>query len=152
LVNFQRPSNFGGKICGAIFDGNGKMLVDLPGGSLYQYVCDPGEHVFITWADRVSVVKADVAPDKTYDIMADTAAGWARPGIFFTPLTKDNPRRAKLAEFEKREKRTLALNPDSPRAIEYQANCQTHIDQIRKDFLGGPKSDRVSIMQKDDCR
>jgi hypothetical protein len=152
LVNFHRPSNMGGKISGAIFDGNGKMLVDLPGGSLYQYVCDPGEHIFITWADRVSVVKADVAPDKIYDIMADTAAGWVRPGIFFTPLTKDNSRRAKLAEFEKREKKTLALNPDSPRVAEYQAKCQMHIDEIKRDFLSGQKSDRVNLLQKDDCR
>ncbi len=151
LVNFHRPSNLA-KRGSAIFDGNGKLLVDLPGGSLFQYVCDPGEHVFITWADHASVVKADVAPDKIYDIMADTAAGWTRPGIYFTPLTKDNPRRAKLAEFEKREKKTLALNPAAPRVAEYEAQWQMRIDEVKRDFLGGQKSDRVDLLQKDDCR
>jgi hypothetical protein len=151
LVNIHRPSGLA-KRGSAIFDGNGKLLVDLPGASLFQYVCDPGEQVFITWADRVSVVIADVAPDKIYDIMADTAAGWTRPGIFFTPLTKDNPRRAKLAEFAKREKKTLALNPASPRVAQYEANNQAHLAEIRRDFLGGAKSNHVDHLQKDDCR
>jgi hypothetical protein len=151
LVNFHRPSGVA-KRGSAIFDGNGKLLVDLPGGSLFQYVCDPGEQVFITWADSVSVVKADVAPDKIYDIMADTSAGWTRPGIFFTPLTKDNPRRAKLAEFAQREKKTLALNPASPRVAQYEAYNRPRIAEINRDFLGGAKSNRVKHLQKDDCR
>jgi hypothetical protein len=152
LVNFHRPSNFGGRVAGPIFDGKGKMLIDLPGRSLFQYVCDPGEQIFITWADYVTVVKAELAPDKVYDIVADTAAGWYHPGVILAPLSKSDSRRAKLAEFAKREKNTLGLNPASPRVADYQGMNQARIAEIKADFLGGPKSDRLKQLQKDDCR
>ncbi len=76
LVNFHRPSSYGKPVGVPIFDINGKMLVDMRGASLFQVVCDPGETVFIGWAEHVTVIKADVAPDKIYDIMVDVAPGW----------------------------------------------------------------------------
>ena len=152
LVNFHRPSNQAGRRAIAIFDGNGKMLVDLPGGSLFQQVCDPGDQVFMVWADHVTVVKANVAADKIYDIMVDISPGWVQVNIFLTPLAKDNPRRAKLASFEKREKKTLGLNPDSPRVAKYEAQSRDRIEGIKKDFLSGAKSERVRYLQPDDCR
>jgi hypothetical protein len=152
LVNFHRPSNYGGLRAIAIFGGDGKMLVDLPGASLCQRVCDPGEAIFIAWADHVTVVKADLAPDKIYDMMVDVSPGVWQINIYLTPLTKQDPRRAKLAEFERREKRTLAVNPASRRVAEYEAQKRKHIEQIKSDFLGGGKSDRVRVLAKDDCR
>jgi hypothetical protein len=152
LVNFHRPSNYGGGRLIAIFDGNGKMLMDLPGGTLFQHVCDPGEQVYAVWADHVTVVKGDLAPDKIYDIMVDVSMGWVQANIVLTPLSKDDPRRARLAEFERREKRTLGLNAASPRVAEYEAHNQPRIAEIKRDFLGGVKSDRVKYLQKDDCR
>ena len=152
LVNFHRPTNYGGAMLLPIFDDNGKMLMDLPGGSLFQHVCDPGQHVFITWADHVTVLKADVAPDKIYDILVDVSMGWVQANIFFSPLAKDSPRRAKLAEFEKREKKTLGLNASAPRVAEYEANSQKRIADIKRDFLGGKKDERVKYLNNDDCR
>ena len=152
LVDFHRPSNAARGRLIPIFDGNGKMLMDLPGGTLFQHVCDPGEQVFMVWAEHVTVVKADLAPDKTYDIMVDIAPGWVQANIFLTPLRKDAPRRARLAEFERREKRTLGLNTASPRVAEYEARNQPRVEEIKRDFLAGQKSDRVKLLQRDDCR
>jgi hypothetical protein len=152
LVNFHRPSNYGGPRPIAIFSGDGKMLVDLPGASLCQRVCDPGESVFITWADHVTVVKADLAADKIYDMMVDVSPGVWQINIYLTPLTKGDPRRAKLAEFEMREKRTLTINPASPHVVKYEANSRVRIEQIKRDFLSGEKSERVKVLAKDDCR
>ena len=76
LVNFHRPSTWGGGQLYPIFDLNGKMLIDLPGGCEFQQVCEPGENVFMGWAEHVAVVKADVAPDKVYDVMVDVSMGW----------------------------------------------------------------------------
>ncbi len=152
LVNFHRPSGSAGPRAFAIFDGNGKMLIDLPGQSLFQLVCDPGENVFLGSADHVSVVKADLAPDKIYDIMVDVSIGWVRENIFLTAMSKTNNRRPKLAEFERREKNTVGLNTASPRVAEYQAARQPEIAKIKADFLGGPKSDRLQLLQRDDCR
>ena len=151
LVNFQRPSNWGGVELFAIFDINGKMLIDLPGGSEFQCVCDPGEQIFIAWADHVTVVKADLAPDKIYDIMIDISIGWSRGNIQLIPLAKDDARRAKLVEFEKREKKVVALNRNK-HVTDYEEKNRDRIEQIKKDFLSGEKSDRVKLLSKDDCR
>jgi hypothetical protein len=152
LVNFHRPSGWGGNRALPIFDGNGKMLVDLPGEAMYQKVCDPGEHVFVAWADHVSVVQADLAPDKIYDIVVDVSLGWVQANIFLSPMDKNDSRRPRLAEFERREKRTVSINPASPRTVEYEAAHQQHLAEIKSDFFGGAKSDRVRHLQKDDCR
>jgi hypothetical protein len=152
LVNIHRPSGWGGGRAFPIFDASGKMLVDLTGGALYQKVCDPGEQVFIGFAEHVSVVKCDLAPDKIYDIIADISLGWVQANIFLSPVTKTSARRAKLADFERREKQTLSINPASPRVAEYEARRQNDITQVKADFLGGPKADRTQLLQKDDCR
>ena len=152
LVNFHRPSNYGGGERVPIFDGNGKMLIDLPGASLFQCVRDPGEQLFIAWADHVTVIKADLAPDKIYDIMVDVGMGWVQANIMLTPMSKADPRRAKLSEFESREKRTLGLNPDSPRVAEYQTKNQARVAEIKADFLSGQKSNRVEQLNQSDCR
>jgi hypothetical protein len=152
LVNFHRPSSYGGSIGVPIFDLEGKMLVDMRGASLYQMVCEPGEKVFVSWAEHVTVIKAELAPDKTYDVMVDVAPGWVQANIYLTPLHKGDGRRARLADFERREKWTIAVNPDSPRVVEYQASNRERIAQIKKDFLGGEKSDRVKVLAQDDCR
>lgn len=151
LVNFHRPSYFGGAEKFAIFDGNGNMLIDLGGKQEFQYVCDPGEQVFLGWADQASVVKADVAADKTYDIMIDIAMGWVRGNIRLVPLDKADPRRARLAEFEKRERAIMSL-VRTPHVTDYEARQKPRIEQIKADFLSGAKSDRVRTLSKDDCR
>jgi hypothetical protein len=152
LVNFHRPSNYGGGARVPIFDGNGKMLMDLPGVSLFQHVCDPGQQVFMVWADHVTVVKADLAPNKIYDIVVDVGMGWVQANITLAPVTKNDPRRARLAEFERRERKTLGLNTASPRVAEYEAKNQPRVAEIKADFLNGQKSDRLRELQKDDCR
>jgi hypothetical protein len=151
LVNFHRPSTWGGGDLYPIFDINGKMLIDLPGGCEFQQVCEPGENLFVGWAEHVAVVKADLAPDKVYDIMVDVSLGWIRGNIFMSPLSKGDPRRSKLSDFERREKTVVALNRNQ-HILDYEAKNQTRIAEIKRDFLAGQKADRVKYLQKDDCR
>lgn len=124
----------------------------MRGASLFQYVCYPGEQLFIGWAERVTVVKADLAPDKTYDIMVDVAMGWVTANIYMTPLKKGDPRREKMSQFTKQEKWVIAANTDSPRIAEYESQNRTRFEQIKKDFLKGEKTERVKLLSKDDCR
>jgi hypothetical protein len=152
LVNFHRPSSFGKPVAYPIFDTNGKMLTDMRGASLTQVVLDPGQATFIGWAEHVSIVQADLAPDKIYDIMVDVAPGWVTANIFLSPMTKNDARRSKLVDFSRREKWTIAINPNSPRVAEYEASQHARVEQIKKDFLNGEKSDRVKVLSKDDCR
>ena len=152
LVNFHRPSSFGKPVAYPIFDINGKMLTDMRGASLTQVVLNPGQTTFIGWAEHVSIVQADLAPDKVYDIMVDVAPGWVTANIFLSPMTKNDARRSKLDNFNRREKWTIAINPASPRVAEYEAAQHARVEQIKKDFLNGEKSGRVKVLSKDDCR
>ncbi len=151
LINFHRPSNYGGMEKYAIFDGDGNMLIDLPGRSEYQHVCAPGKHVFIGWADQVSVVEAEVEADKIYDAMVDIGMGWVRANIKLIPLNQGDPRRAELAEFERRATTVYQLNRND-HVAQYEAAHKGRIEQIRKDFLAGAKSDRVRRLKPDDAR
>jgi len=55
--------------------------------------------------------QSDLAADKIYDMMVWMCPRCVADQHLLTPLTKGDPRRAKLAEFEMREKRTLNHQP-----------------------------------------
>lgn len=151
LINVHRPSNYGGGVKYPIFNIDGQFICDIPGGSMFQYVCDPGDMVLVGWAESVSVVKASVEANKVYDIMVDVAPGWVQANIKLMPVTKTDPRRARLAEFERRAKRTVGMNRNE-HAISYEQRNAQRVAEIKSDFLKGEKQDRVRILQKDDCR
>jgi hypothetical protein len=151
LVNFHRPSNWGGGEFYAIFDGNGTFLCDLPGGSEFQYLADPGEHIFLGWADQVSVIKADLEADKIYDVMVDIGMGWIRGNIKLVPLAQGDERRAELPKFEKREKRVVGMNR-TDHVVQYEQKHQQKIQEIKRDFVGGEKADRLRYLRKEDAR
>jgi hypothetical protein len=149
LVNFHHVTTYGLQRY-AIFNKDGHMICDLPGKSEFQFVCEPGEHIFFGWADQVNVVKADLAADKVYDIMVDVSMGMIRANVMLNPLKKDSPRRARLTEFETRE--NLVTYTHGERAQEYETKQQQRIADIKRDFLGGEKSDRIKNISIDDCR
>lgn len=151
LINFHRPTGYGGEVLYPIFLGDGTFIADLPGESIVQYVSDPGKRLFYGWMEHVSVIEADVAADRTYDFMVDVQMGWMKANISLNPMRKGDPRRAKLAEFEKREKNVLALQR-TRHATRFEQENQTRIQEIKRDFLGGEKSYRVEHLGKDDCR
>ena len=151
LVNFHRPTGYGGGALYPIFNGEGKFICDLPGESLFQYPCDAGKQVFVGWAEHVSVVEAEVEANKTYDIMVDVGMGWVSANIKMAPLAQGDPRRAKLPEFEKREKNVLAMQRNE-HVIQYEQKSQARFQEIKKDFLGGAKGDRVLRLKQSDCR
>ena len=150
LINFHRVTNWGAAQPYPIFDSNGRYLCELPGNAEFQYVCAPGEQVFIGWADQVSVVKARVAANQTYDVMVDVAMGWMTADIKFKAMKKGDPRRGELPQFEKRERLV------EPRRTEYIASYesknQARVAEIKRDFLAGHKAERVQHLAEDDCR
>jgi hypothetical protein len=146
LVNIHRRIK--GPIRCPIFDENGTFLMDLPAKSECQLVCPPGQNTFITWlgANPVKVMVADLAPDKTYDLLLDL--DWK--GVVFIPLTQAS---AKLRDPEKLEKKeAVCILERNEVALNYEASQKAHIAKIKADFLGGKKSDRVIHVSKSDCR
>ena len=175
LVNFHYPLNSYdstmGSLLGAdindeavpvgnieIFDGNGQLLIYLPEDCVFQHVCDPGEQLFLAWfslgatdANNAAVVKADLLPGETYDILVGIKNGWSKNTASIIPLTKDEPQRAKLAKFEGRERWAVALNPHSPRVNKFEAHMTGQIEKIQTDLMNG-KTNRVLYLHPDDHR
>jgi hypothetical protein len=145
LVNFHRQGSLK-KLTYSVFNRAGTFLADVPYKGEFQCVCDPGEQVFIGWLlnSNISVIKADLEAGRVYDVLIDGNK------LKMFPLTRDDPRRASLAEWEADE------DPVSlkrlPRVSDSEARARPRVEQIVKDFLGGPKSERVLTLGKADRR
>jgi hypothetical protein len=152
LVNIYRIAGqgpWGANIRIPIFDESGKFLMDLPKKSECQLVFEPGKKSLITWfgSNPVNVLTADLAPNKTYDLVFDISV--FKGGTYLLPLSQAGH---DLPELEKKvETRIYALERDEA-ALAFETSQKAHVAQISADFLGGRKSDRVIHVSKDDCR
>ncbi len=165
LVNFHRPSNWAGAYLSPVFDGNRQFIGLLEGASEFQWVCPPGEHVFVSWSEApitmkqaqapsgaVAALQAQVQADKVYDVMVDLTPGWGSPPVAFAPLTRGSERRDRLAEFEGREKKVTSGMQPTADVTEYQRNRQNKAQGILQDFVQGSKRDKLRYLKPDDFR
>ena len=146
LVNIHRRLKdmlAGNSIRSPIFDESGTFLMDLPGDCECQLVCEPGQRTFITWygASSVCVVTADLAPDKTYSLLLCLDQN----GVILVPLSQAPAKLRKLdldGPKQQKAEKVFTLQRDET-ALSFEASEKDHIEQIKKDFLGGKKSGRV---------
>ena len=152
LVNIHRPSDYGGNRLYSLFDKTRFMGLS-EGEQRFQYVCDPGEHVFIgylngsIWA-TVSVIKADLLPDKIYDCVID--AGYFTSSIAVNPLPQADKRRPKLPDWD--EDQTTMVLDDATNFGAWEADQAEDNEEILKEFVKGEKKDRLKQLAKSDHR
>ncbi len=149
LVNFHRPSGYGGGAEFPVYDRD-RLIGNSFGACRFQYVCDPGEHVFIGSADHVSVIQADLKADKVYDVVVDITMGWWQANITLAPIGKANPRRPVVPEWEAKEKLLVPVQDATSGA--WEDRMRPNNQRILADFMGGPKAERVVRLAADDCR
>jgi hypothetical protein len=145
-----------------IFEGKRQFVGILHGGTELQWVCDPGEHLVLSWSQdgqlkggsgRVSFMKANVEANKVYDVVADVSPGFfTAPNVMLTPLAQGNKRRERVEEFERRERVVLRGLQDTEEVRNYTQRSQPKIEKIYKDFLEGSKTNRVVSLQREDSR
>jgi len=90
LVNFVRPSSFGGGAKATIWDGD-KLIGVSFGKQRFQYECEPGKHLFIAWSEWKSPVEAELLPNRVYFIALRIRMDWWRGRIHQVPLNKEDP-------------------------------------------------------------
>jgi len=92
IVNFMTPF-WGGlakPVMATIWDGD--KLIGVSRGKLaFQYECDPGKHLFISWSEFKSPVEAELLPNRMYYIVLRTRMGGFRARIHQVPVNKDHP-------------------------------------------------------------
>jgi hypothetical protein len=89
LVNFMRPSSFGRGVEATIWDGE-NLIGWIYGKQAFQYECDPGKHLFISWSEYKSPVEAELLPGRVYYIILRTRMGFWRARIHQVPLNPEH--------------------------------------------------------------
>jgi len=149
LVCIHRPKAFSGHpLYTKIWDGT-KFIADLGNGHSVAYVCDPGEHYFMnTSAQAEGCVEAQLLPDKTYDLWADTLDWTFIVSFKIKPLHQDDKTRQQVAEWTKQNRWVEAA---SPTTVFMQAT-QDDIQKLLEEFTSGKRLDKLQHLAPDDHR
>jgi hypothetical protein len=135
LVNFIRPSSVGGAAQVTIWD-NDKLIGYTAGKMAFQYECDPGKHIFISWSEFKSPVEAELLPNRVYYIILRIRPGWWRARLHQVPI---NPQHEMWQDALTWQKTLPTYKPDAaalaqieaknhPKIIEYLQQYHTEVD------------------------
>jgi len=86
-VVFVRSSAYGGADRIVIMDGKGRFLGETMPKTYFATKMPPGEHVFLSWGETISSVKATVAPGKVYYVEAYGPTGAGTPRLELRAVT-----------------------------------------------------------------
>ena len=89
LVNFVRPSFFGKAVEATIWDSE-TLIGWIYGQQAFQYECEPGKHLFISWSEYKSPVEAELLPGRVYYIVLRTRMGGWRARIHQIPVNPNH--------------------------------------------------------------
>ncbi len=89
LVNFMRPSSFGKAVEATIWDGE-KLIGWIYGKQAFQYECEPGKHLFVSWSEYKSPVEAELLPGRVYYIVLRTRMGGWRARVHQIPVNPNH--------------------------------------------------------------
>lgn len=115
VVNFLRPSYFGGAIDFGLWDRD-TLVGILDPGRVVQYHAAPGDHLFMARAENWSVIKATVDAGKNYYVLLEPRFGLMRARVKMSVLDPGDERIEKwMAELEPSavipEKHDAYVNP-----------------------------------------
>ena len=149
LVNFHRPSNYGGSLDYEVFDRT-RLIGNTSGTTLFQYSCEPGEHVFIGVADRASAIQADLAAGGVYDVVVNIAPGWMQANITLEAIGAGHPKRSEVSAWEQREQLMLFVDDEDARSRSERRRAWA--EKTLADFLGGSHHERLQRLSATDSR
>jgi hypothetical protein len=156
LVNVHRPSTaYGGGADLVVWDGD-NIIGNTHGKDMFQYVCEPGAHVFHSKQANVSVLRADLAAGKTYDIVTDCGPNLvpfqANYRLWLNAVGANDTRRADVDKWLAREKTLVLSAKDENDRLSYQKRCLGDVRKYLHDFTDGDKKDKAGALKLDDGR
>ena len=86
-VRFMRPSGMGPAINFNLLDGH-KVIGNSVAKSQFDYLADPGHHLFIATAENKVFLEADLEPGKVYYVITRIYPGAWRARVAFLPVTR----------------------------------------------------------------
>tara|TARA_B100000315_G_scaffold199819_1_gene191810 strand:+ start:92 stop:586 length:495 start_codon:yes stop_codon:yes gene_type:complete len=108
LVRFMRPSGFGFAINFNVLDGE-KVIGNSVAKSQFDYLADPGKHLFITTAENKAFLEAELEGGKTYYVITRIYPGVMFARVTFIAVNKGTEFWGKVLEYENT---LVKLEPD----------------------------------------
>jgi hypothetical protein len=125
LLVFLRPSSFGGAIRFRVIDDQGRFLGDSLPSVHFAVPMDPGTHMIYAWSENIAPLQANLAPNKTYYIVARPHMGFWKARVSLTSLTPKSEDWPKLKEW---------MQDSERRDVDFAAG-QAYLDARKQDVV-----------------
>ena len=109
LVRFMRPSGYGYAQNFNMLDGE-KVIGNSVAKSQFDYLTDPGKHLFIATAENKAFLEADLLAGKTYYVITRIYMGAWTGRVALVPVTRDSEFWDKVIEYENTSSTLLSPN------------------------------------------
>lgn len=129
LVRFMRPSGFGFGINFNILDGE-KVIGNSVAKSQFDYLAEPGKHLFVATAENKVFLEADLEAGKTYYVITKIYPGAWRARVAFISVNKASEFWDKVKEYEQELNK---LQPDIEALKKWE---DANKDKIKEVLLG----------------
>lgn len=108
VVRFMRPSGMGPIINFNIWDGE-KVIGNAVAKSQFDYLADPGKHLFVAVAEHLAFLDAELEAGKTYYVFTRIYGGNWKARVAFLPVTRDSEFWDRMNLYENK---LIKLKPD----------------------------------------
>ena len=124
VVRFMRPSALGNAINFNIWDGE-KVIGNSVAKGQFDYLADPGMHLFVAVAENKTFLDAELEAGKIYYILTQVKMGMWKARVGLVPVNKGSEYWDKVSEYEKE------LNKFQPDAELLKAWEDSNKDKIK---------------------
>ncbi|MDP2681772.1 MAG: hypothetical protein Q8P28_03045 [Deltaproteobacteria bacterium] len=130
LVRFMRPSGFGFAINFNICDGE-KVIGNSVAKSQFDYLTEPGKHIFIAVAENKVFLEAELEAGKTYYVITQIYPGVWKARVAFISVNKGSEFWDKV---EVHEKELNKLQPDIEALKNWEDANKQKVKQILSEY------------------
>lgn len=90
LINFMRPSSFGGAIQSTLYDGD-TYIGTISANTRLCYQAEPGQHLFMIVGESADFMQANLLPNKTYYVNVAPRPGFLKSRFSLRPMNGQVP-------------------------------------------------------------
>lgn len=99
IVRFMRPSGFGFAINFNVWDGE-NVIGNSVAKSQFDYLADPGKHLFVAVAENKVFMEADLEAGKTYYVITRVYTGVWKARVAFMAVNRGSEHWDNVLEYE----------------------------------------------------
>lgn len=126
----MRPSGIGYAINFNIWDGE-KVIGNSVAKSQFDYLADPGKHLFVSTAENIVFLEADVEAGKIYYILSRVKMGWWKARTELIPVTKGSEHWDEVKVYEKE---LVKLTPDAAAIQQWETANKEKIKTVLSEY------------------